>query len=123
MGISPSPLLPNNTSSLPGGCVHSPGQSASPTRASTTTAAQISEINRLHSSAQATFRTYYKTDKALCNQLILATPPAYIWALYNDTLGFGNVTCLQLLLHLCWHKYGRITQTELDANLLHMAAA
>jgi hypothetical protein len=95
---------------------------AQPEHPPQSTAAQISEINRLHSSAQATFRTYYETDKALRNQLILATPPAYIRALYDDTLGFGNVTCLQLLLHL-WHNYGRITQTELDANLLRMAAA
>jgi hypothetical protein len=99
--------------------VNPPAQPEHPAQA---TAAQISEINRLHTSAQATFRTYYETDKALRNQLILATPPAYVRSLYDDTLGFGNVTCLQLLLHL-WHNYGRITQAELDANLLRMAAA
>jgi hypothetical protein len=31
-------------------------------------------------------------------------------------------TCLQLLLHL-WHNYGRITQAELDADLMCMATA
>jgi hypothetical protein len=95
---------------------------AQPDHPNGATAAQITEINRLHVAAQATFRTYYETDKALRNQLILATPSAYVRALYDDTLGFGNVTCLQLLIHL-WHNYGRITQTELDANLLRMAAA
>ena len=39
----------------------------------------------------------------------------------DDTIGWGNTTCLQLLDHL-WETYGTITAVELEANLVAMKA-
>jgi hypothetical protein len=55
----------------------------------------------------------------LRNQLIAAVPLLYIEDLLDDTIGWGNTTCLQLLDHL-WETYGTITATELEANLATM---
>ena len=54
----------------------------------------------------------------MCNQLIAAVPLLYIEEL-DDTIGWGNTTCLQLLDHL-WETYGTITAAELEANLATM---
>jgi hypothetical protein len=40
----------------------------------------------------------------------------YIRALYNQDLGYNNVTCYELMRHL-WSNYGSITSTEMQANL------
>ena len=79
----------------------------------------IAEDIRLHKEAKETFRTYHDVDKALRNQLIVAVHPTYIRALRDDTLGFANVTCLQMLTHL-WTRYGDIKQDELEDNLKRM---
>ena len=39
-------------------------------------------------------------DKALRTQVIQAVADHYIEDLYDATLGYGNVSCLQLLTHL-----------------------
>jgi hypothetical protein len=85
------------------------------------TAAQISEINRVFYDDQVTFRTYQETDKALRNQLLLALPSDYLRELADPELGLGGVSCLAILTHL-WTTWGTITQIELDANALRMAA-
>jgi hypothetical protein len=85
------------------------------------TAPQISEINRIFYENQLTFRTYQETDKALRNQILLAIPADYLRELADPELGLGSVSCLQILTHL-WTTWGTITQTELDANALRMAA-
>ena len=85
------------------------------------TAAQISEINRIFYDNQTTFRTDQETDKALRNQILLAVPADYLRELSDPELGLGSVSCLQILTHL-WTTWGAITQIELDANALRMAA-
>ena len=80
------------------------------------TSAQIAEINRQEHKEedQAVFRTYHDIDKALRNQLIDAVdtiPLLYILALSDATIGFGDVSCLTLLLlaHLwtqpLWYRH------------------
>ena len=86
------------------------------------TAAQITEANRLHLAAQKTFQRYHDVDKALLRQLIAAVPPVYIAALNDRTIGFSNVSCLQLLTHLK-DRFGRISLAEMDANTARMSTA
>jgi hypothetical protein len=83
------------------------------------TAAQISEINRQHKENQTIFRQYHAIDNALRNQLIAAVPHIYISTLSDPTVGFGNVTCLDILTHLRTN-YGTITSDELDKNMIRM---
>ena len=80
---------------------------------------QITKINRLHKAMQQIFRTYDELDKDLKTQVIEATPLCYTDALSHDTLGFANVTCLDLLTNL-WSTYGTITQAELNENEVRM---
>ena len=109
-------LISGNVPFLPP--VNGPINPIHPTNA---TAAQISEINRIFYDDQTTFRTYQETDKALRNQMLLAIPADYLRELADPELGLGSVSCLQILNHL-WATWGKITQIELDANALRMAA-
>ena len=95
---------------------------AVPIHAAGATGPQIAETNRQFKEDQATFRLYKEVDHALRNQLIAACHPTYIRALSHDTLGFGKVTCLQLLTHL-WKSYGVIKQDELNENYARMNTA
>jgi hypothetical protein len=79
----------------------------------------IDEINRNHLVFQSIFRTYHETDKALRQQLLAAVPDEYVSELRHPTLGYGRVTCLELLTHL-WATYGTITLAELEANRQNM---
>jgi len=83
------------------------------------TAPQISETNRQHLENQKIYSTYIATDKALLKQLLEAFPATYAQTLYDQELGWGNLTCLELLTYL-WTTYGEITPTELEANLIAM---
>jgi hypothetical protein len=83
------------------------------------TAAQIAENIRQHKEAKIIFRTYHDTDKVLRNMLIAKVDVIYIKALYDATVGFGNVTCLELLQHLKTN-YGIIKQEELEENTKRM---
>ena len=85
------------------------------------TAHQITELNRLHTTACSVFRTYNEVDKALRTQIIDAVADHYIEDLYDPTLGYGNVSSLALLTHL-WNNHGKITQDKHDANQLRMQA-
>ena len=85
------------------------------------TAHQITEINRLHLIACSVFRTYNEVNKALRTQIIDAVADHYIEDLYDPTLGYGHVSCLDILTHL-WTNHGKITQDELDENQLRMQA-
>jgi hypothetical protein len=53
------------------------------------TAAQISNLRRLHAEALARFREYIAIDKALKQQLITAIQPMYLRALSNRIIGFA----------------------------------
>jgi ribosomal protein L9 len=76
------------------------------------TAAQISEINRQHKEDKKNFRQYHAIDNALRNQLIAAVPHIYISTLSDDTVGFGNVTCLQIISRILKHN----TELSLPTN-------
>lgn len=81
----------------------------------------INEANRQHLEDQRLFQRYHDVDKALLRQVIAACPASYIDFLSDPTLGFAQVTCLQMLTHLKTN-YGRITLAEKEANQLRMAA-
>jgi hypothetical protein len=83
------------------------------------TPSQISEINHQHKEDKKVFRQYHAIDNALRNQIIAVVPHVYSSTLSDDTVGFGNVTCLQIITHLKT-QYGVITSDELDNNLLRM---
>jgi hypothetical protein len=83
------------------------------------TEAEITELNRQHLVNQEAYRLYQPINKSLRNQLIAAVPLLYIEDLLDDTIGWGNITCLQLLDHL-WETYGTITAAKLEANLATM---
>ena len=51
--------------------------------------------------------------------MIAYTPEAYLRCPYSDTLGWENVTILEMTTTL-WTDYGTTTSAELDHNLLHM---
>ena len=92
-----------------------------PDHSNDTTAVEYAETNRQHKDDQQVHKTYHDVDKALAKLVINATPLVYLRALNDVNIGFGNVTCLQLLDHL-WTNYGVITQAELDQNQLEMNA-
>jgi hypothetical protein len=79
------------------------------------TAAQISNLCRLHAEALNRFREYLATDKALKQQLITAIQPIYLLALSHRITGFANVTTRQMLVHL-YANYGRLSPADLQAN-------
>ena len=54
-------------------------------------------------------------NKALYNQLISSTPSNLLKKLQDTILGLGQVTFLQMLMHLR-ETYGKITKAELDHN-------
>jgi hypothetical protein len=83
------------------------------------TGPQISENNRQHLANQAIFRTYNNVDAALRSQLIEATPAPYLAAIRDEDLGFGGLTCLQILTHL-HAAYAIITAQDLEDNLARM---
>jgi hypothetical protein len=90
-----------------------------PVHAANATAAQISEANRQHLVHQHIFQTYTNVDTALRNQLIEATPAPFLAAMRHADLGFGGLTCLQLLNHL-HSSYAIITAQDLEDNLKRM---
>ena len=79
---------------------------------------QQAEAICLHRQAFDEFRVY----QALHNQLIVVTPPTFIQTMKDPVLGFGQVSCLDLITHLR-SMYGTITPEALDKNLLRMSSA
>jgi hypothetical protein len=79
------------------------------------TAAQIAARQCRHRDAQALFREYRATDKALKQQVIDAVNPMHIRTLRHRVTGFANTTTLQLLAHL-YATYGRLSPADLQAN-------
>jgi hypothetical protein len=84
------------------------------------TAAIITETNRQFLADQKEFATFKATEAALKKQLLEAVPSTYINKLKHKTLGFANVTTLQIIEHLVT-TYGTLTTDDLDKNiaLLH----
>jgi hypothetical protein len=84
------------------------------------TQAQITEANRQFLADHKEFSTFKSTEAALKKQLIEAVPSTYINKLKHKSLGFANVSTLQIIEHLVT-TYGTITTDDLDKNieLLH----
>ena len=79
--------------------------------------ATITETNRYHNLVWAEFRLFHATDRALKKLLLEAVPPLFLEELRDDTVGFAQVSTLNLLTHLK-ATYAIITEDELTANLL-----
>jgi hypothetical protein len=90
-----------------------------PVHAANSTAGQIAEDNRLHLVQQKVFQTYTNVDAALRSQLIEATPAPFLAAMRHADLGFGGLSCLQLLAHL-QTAYAIITAQDLEDNHTRM---
>jgi hypothetical protein len=95
-------IPPNN----PGSAPNIPGGS---------TAAQITEFVRQHTSDTKIFNEYLATDKALKQQVIGAVNAMYLRTLRHRITGFANVTTRQMLEHL-YAQYGRLSPADLQEN-------
>jgi hypothetical protein len=90
---------------------------ASPTHKDNATEAEITEDNRKHTALRHDFFLWHNVDTVLRNLIIAAVPGIFLATMKNPVTGFGNVTCLALLTHL-HNNYGKITEQELEANVL-----
>jgi hypothetical protein len=79
------------------------------------TAAVIAETTRLHCDTTQVYRTYNNVDQAIKKLLIEAFDNAYLNALSDEIVDYGNCTSLQILTHLLTY-YAMIAPTELTQN-------
>ena len=80
------------------------------------TAIVINEANRRHLIERTHYDTYHAADKSIRKQLLEAVPSVYLEEISHETLGFGQVTSLQILDHL-WATHGTIDDDQLAQNL------
>jgi hypothetical protein len=92
-----------------------------PTHKDNASEAEIAEDNRKHTALRREFVLWHSVYDVLRNLLIAAVPGIFLAMMKNPVTGFGNVTCLALLTHL-HDNYGKITEQELEANVLRMRA-
>jgi hypothetical protein len=92
---------------------------AQPVHPAQPTQHQITEINRQFAADLKEFHTFTSVAANLKKQIIQAVPATYINELSDETLGFANVTVLNLLQHLDTN-YGTITADDLSINLKHL---
>jgi hypothetical protein len=76
------------------------------------TAKVIAETTRLHKEEKKVYRTYHNVDQAIKKLVIESFDDAYLNALSDEIVGYGNCTSLQLLTHLLTY-YAMIAPTEL----------
>ena len=76
---------------------------------------QISVLERAHANALNDFLTYSSAGLALKKLLIAAVPSTSIKVLEHVTLGYSQVTVMELLTHL-WATYGTITPDQVIEN-------
>ena len=88
----------------------------SPEHSRTASAEAIAEANRQHRLLREDFTLYWALERALKTLLVAAVPHLFIAELYDETLGWGTTTTLQLLTHL-HSTYGGIDDDMLAANL------
>jgi hypothetical protein len=79
------------------------------------TASVIAELTRLHREATQVYRTYHYVDQAIKKSILEAFDDAYLNALLDETVGYTNVTSLDLLTHILTF-YAMIAPTELTQN-------
>jgi hypothetical protein len=92
-----------------------------PTHKDKATEAEIAEDNRQNKALRLEFVLWHNVDAVLRNLLIAAVPGIFLATMKNPVTGFGNVTCLELLTHL-HDNYGKITEQELEDNVIRMRA-
>ena len=85
------------------------------------TAIQISETNRQHKILQDQWKEVNACDKALKKQLVEAVDNLYLRGLADDTLGYAQVTTLEMITNLV-DKYTTITPAILAENYMAMRA-
>ena len=113
LAITLEPAVLNTLSATPFVIPVNPG--ATPLIPPTSTAAQITSINKVHDDATKAFHQYVNVDKALKQQLIEAVDDLYLKALRNKYVGFSNQTFLTMIAHLYLH-YAKISPTDLALN-------
>jgi 6-pyruvoyl-tetrahydropterin synthase len=79
------------------------------------TAAEITEMTRLHREATQVFLTYHNVDQAIKKMILEAFDDAYLNDLPDEVVGYANCTSLDLLTHLLTF-YAMIAPTELTQN-------
>lgn len=87
-----------------------------PVHAAGASAAAITEGNRAYLANLEEFRVYTAGDNALKKLLLQAMPSTYTEFLAHDTLGYAQVTTLELLNHLD-ETYGTVTPDDLAQNM------
>ena len=77
---------------------------------------ELAETNCQHRLLCEDFNLYYTPERALKTLLVAAMPHLFIAELYDEALGWGTTTTLQLLTHL-HTTYGGIDEDMLAENL------
>jgi hypothetical protein len=95
-----TPIFPGNQPIIPAGA----------------TAAQITEIVRMHTELMRQWKECRNVDAALKKQLINSVDEIYIQSLRNRMNGYANVTARTMLDHLIQH-YGRMQPQDMTANI------
>ena len=80
---------------------------------------EAQEAHRTWQEAKDTYTTFKYAREALKKQIINSVNDEYINTLEDDTIGYTNVTPLELLTHL-WNTYGTISESELTTNEEYM---
>ena len=84
-------------------------------------AAVVAQTTAVHKAEHAERKLYRAVEKAICQQIIEATPPMHLEALKERKFGLSRITSRQMHAHL-WSTYGEITPALLAANLTEMQA-
>jgi hypothetical protein len=95
-----TPIFPGNQPIIPAGA----------------TAAQITEIVRIHTELMRQWKECRNVDAALKKQLINFVDEIYIQSLRNRMNGYANVIARTMLDHLIQH-YGRMQPQDMTANI------
>ena len=86
-----------------------------PTHVQNATQAQINEAYRLHDINVKEFNIYHTVGETLKQQLLRAVDDEYLAILADDTMGYADVTCAEMLVHL-FATYSSVTADDLQAN-------
>ena len=79
------------------------------------TGLKIADIRCRHKDQVDEFQMYQQTDQTLKTILIASIDEAYIHSLRDKSIGYTNVTTLQMLTHL-YNSYARISQFDIEEN-------
>jgi hypothetical protein len=86
-----------------------------PVIAISSTAAQITEINRVYTNQMTAYQLYHTAENNLKQCLIAAVPKTSLTALHHITLQYAAVTTLDILAHLDT-RYGKFDMAASAAN-------